>query len=226
MSRNEQTTPKEVAAFAYDEPEGFSTRQQIISALKRSGRDSLDSLSQLLGISREGVRKHLVILEREGLVSVSLRRGGPGRPGHVYSLTEQADEAFPRRYSELAIELLDYVEKRFGAEAVDEFFATRTARLIDVSRPMVFGSLRARVEALCSVLRDAGALAEFEDTADGLVLRCYNCRVSKVARHYPQSCAHDQILVERLLGTQVQRQGCMAKGDSACQFLIVSEAEG
>jgi predicted ArsR family transcriptional regulator len=214
------------SGLAVEDAEGFSTRQQILATLKRSGRDSLDGLSQLLGISREGVRKHLVILEREGLVSVSLRRGGPGRPGHVYSLTEQADESFPRRYADIALEVLDYLTKHYGQEAVDEFFASRTTRMVDMYKPIVSGQMRERIEALCSILRQAGALAEWDESADGFVLRCYNCRVSRVARHYPESCVHDQDLIERLLGTEVQRQSCMAKGDSACQFLVGTGTEG
>jgi predicted ArsR family transcriptional regulator len=209
--------------LAVEDVEGFSTRQQILATLKRSGRDSLDGLSQLLGISREGVRKHLVILEREGLVSVSLRRGGPGRPGHVYSLTEQADESFPRRYADIALEVLDYLTRHYGQEAVDQFFASRTSHMVDMYKPMVSGPMRERIEALCTILRQAGALAEWDENDDGFVLRCYNCRVSRVARHYPESCVHDQNLIERLLGIGVQRQSCMAKGDSACQFLVGTE---
>jgi len=196
------------------------TRQQLLTALRRSGPNTLAGLSQLLGISREGVRKHLVILEREGLVSVSLRRGAPGRPGHTYTLTERANESFPKRYADLALEVLDYLQERYGAVAVDEFFAARTERWLELYRPPASSDLRARLQALTTALKQAEALAEWEETGDGFVLRCHNCRISRVSRRYPQACTREQELIQRVLRAGIRRLACMAEGDAACRYLV------
>jgi predicted ArsR family transcriptional regulator len=89
------------------------TRQHILEILKESGEATVDeivtALSERIGdITAVTVRHHLEILRGDGLVSAPAvrRRTTPGRPQHVYSLTDKALELFPNNYRNLAEELL------------------------------------------------------------------------------------------------------------------------
>ena len=84
-----------------------STRQQMLEYLQRSGRATVKELGQLLGLTATGIRQHLTVLERDGLVDAREERGRVGRPTLVYSLTEKADSLFPKTYDVLASVLLD-----------------------------------------------------------------------------------------------------------------------
>src|SRR5207247_6479624 len=75
-----------------------STRLRILEYLQRNGRATVKELGQLLGLTSTGIRQHLTVLERDGLVAVREERGRVGRPNLVYSLTDEADAVFPRTY--------------------------------------------------------------------------------------------------------------------------------
>src|SRR5437773_11688363 len=83
-----------------------STRLRILEYLQRNGRATVKELGQLLGLTSTGIRQHLTVLERDGLVAVRQERRRVGRPNLVYSLTDEADRVFPKTYDVLASALL------------------------------------------------------------------------------------------------------------------------
>ena len=52
------------------------------------------------------VRKHLNVLERDSLLTISEVRQPMGRPLLVYSLSPKAEELFPKNYEHMAVEFL------------------------------------------------------------------------------------------------------------------------
>ena len=72
-----------------------STRQQILEYLQRHGRGTVKELGALLGLTSTGIRQHLTVLERDGLVEAHEERGRVGRPTLVYSLTAKRRRALP-----------------------------------------------------------------------------------------------------------------------------------
>ena len=75
-----------------------STRERIITRLRRSGR-TVEELARMLGLTSNGVRAHLGVLERDGLVRQggSIRHGsGGGKPAYMYELTSEAEDLFPK----------------------------------------------------------------------------------------------------------------------------------
>ena len=93
-----------------------TTRQEILQHLQRNGRATVKELGQLLGLTSTGIRQHLTVLERDGLVLAREERGGVGRPTLVYSLTDKAEALFPRSYDELANNLLEEIRASEGRE--------------------------------------------------------------------------------------------------------------
>ena len=60
------------------------TRRKILLALKKSGGMTATELSELLGMTSMGVRRHLTTLERDGLVMYDSQQRGLGRPSYLY----------------------------------------------------------------------------------------------------------------------------------------------
>jgi predicted ArsR family transcriptional regulator len=71
-----------------------TTRQQILEYMQRHGRATVKELGALLGLTSTGIRQHLTVLERDGLVEVREARR-VGRPTPC-TLTDQADSLFPK----------------------------------------------------------------------------------------------------------------------------------
>jgi len=63
-------------------------------------------LAQTLEVSKVCVRRHLSLLESDGLVTFEEERHDRGRPRFIYRLTEKARCLFPQIYDEIAKEVL------------------------------------------------------------------------------------------------------------------------
>ena len=88
-------------ATNWDEKFFESTRGRMITLLRRSRR-TIAELARALGLTDNGVRAHLAILERDGVVRQRgwVRRGsGGGKPAYVYELTSEAEDIFPKAYA-------------------------------------------------------------------------------------------------------------------------------
>ena len=71
------------------------TRQQILDYLRRRGEASIRDLGQHLGLTATGVRQHVTILERAGLVRSREQRGRVGRPALLYQLSDDGEARWP-----------------------------------------------------------------------------------------------------------------------------------
>ncbi len=199
-----------------------TTRDEIMELVKRHGSLSVDQLAGHLSITPMGVRQHLNILEKDGLVSCQAVRRGLGRPSHLYSLTAAAREYFPQSYEAFALTLLDNIQTQHGEEAVDSLFETRANKLVEQLRAKVSGGdLKTRVTQLARALDETGSMSSFEQVDDStFVLNEHNCSILGVAMHYPQACRHELDLFERVLDAKVQRQQCQSAGQTICRYVI------
>ena len=198
------------------------TRREILIALKKSGGLTAEQLSSHLGITPMGVRRHLITLERDGLVAYKTVQRGVGRPTYVYHLTDLADELFPKNYAELTSELLKILEESEGPEKVEALFAKRAERLAATYKPRLEGKdLAEQVAELARIQNEAGYLAEWEEIDENtFILKEHNCAIARVAIHYPQACTFELMLFQKLLDGQVTREKHIASGDEGCFYVI------
>lgn len=193
--------------------------------LRTVGPLTVGELGERLGITHVAVRRHLTSLERDGLVTSVQERLPMGRPTRVYSLTEAADELFPKKYGALTLEILEFIDQAEPA-LVEAFFAQRGKSLIEKYGPEVTGgeTLKDRVARLTEVQQANGYLAEWENENEDealLVLKEFNCPVHQVSKKFPHACTHELEFFKTVLGTdQVERVECIAKGGQCCRYTI------
>lgn len=205
------------------------TRASIVDLLRRQAQSVADLAGQL-DLSEVAVRRHLQVLERDGLVDAeTVRRDGPGRPRACYTLTPRAERLFPDNSAQLANELLAYLEEEHGREALLGFIRWRAQRqggryaeALAVARP---GN---EVGRLAELLSDDGYLAEAEqvESADGrtvLELTQGHCAIKDVAEAHPEICAYETQLFSQLLGANVTREQTIAGGAPACVCHITDD---
>src|SRR5215203_4777250 len=176
------------------------TRERVVVLLRRHGRLSAPQLAELLELSSVGLRRHLALLERDGLVSSVVEKPKRGRPTAVYRLTDAGLETFPRHYDEVAREALAFLKGQ-DAATLAQFLAWRT-------------------DALAEVLNEQGFMAEVEPADGGLRLCQHNCTVEHLATELPDLCASEAELFERLLGTRVERESTIVDGAVRCETRI------
>lgn len=198
------------------------SRREILQFLKRQGSARAEEIAVHIGITASGIRQHLTALERDGLLAFRERRDGPGRPKHVYALTELADALFPRRYDDLTNELLSYLEDE-GPEMVERLFDRRAGRRLEAAQRRLAGlALAAKVKELAAILDEDGYLADLEARPDGsYVVTEHNCAVLCVARRYGQACTSElEFLRAALPEAEVERVAHMLAGAHVCAYEI------
>lgn len=192
------------------------TRERILVLLRRHGRLSAPQLADLLELTPVGVRRHLALLERDGLVTAAVSKPKRGRPTAVYRLTDAGLETFPRHYDEVALQALSFLKGQ-DASVLSQFLAWRNERLAASYAQRVDGAtLAERARALADVLSEQGFMAEVEPTPEGLRLCQHNCTVEHLANELPDLCTSEAKLFERLLGTPVEREATIVDGGVRC----------
>ena len=199
------------------------TRRAILDLLKRRGSASVEALARELALIPVTARPHLRVLEEEGLISGTDVRGQRGRPYRVYRLTPRAEEQyFPKQYDTLALQLLSTLAEKEGHESLQVLMDHVAENMAAPQRARVEGKPFApRVAEVARILAETGGTAELQPTADGYVVREYNCPYLQVSRQSAQVCEIDRRLVSKLAGAPVQLDSDRLRdGAARCSFVI------
>ena len=200
-----------------------ASRESIVCELRARGSVSADELAEALGVTKQCVRKHLDVLEREGYVEHAAARGERGRPAHVFRLTPKAEELFPKRYDLFARSLLRQIGEVWGERGLNTIFCGCASEMVAELRPRLDGlSFDARVRRLTELLRESGYEAEAERLGDGsYMLTEWNCPQAELAREYRQLCDQELTVYRELLATEVFRESRIAGGASRCSYRVL-----
>lgn len=208
------------------------TRRHILDILKAQGEATVDeiveALQKLRGkqITAVTVRHHLTRLQEDNLITAPQmrHRSTPGRPQHVYSLTQKAVAQFPNNYQQLASGLLRGIQERLPPEGVNvilEDVATHMAD--DAEIPDV--PFNERLDMVVDYLNTRGYEAHWETAGDDYILHTSNCPYHDLASSENESlCDMDLRLVASLLGTVPRRHARILKGAASCAYLIPNKA--
>ena len=181
-------------------------------------------LGTRLGVSAVAVRRHLELLERDGFVVQALQPSSRGRPAHLYSLTTEGHELFPRAYDQLALHLLTAAGAAFGADAVDELFARRQRALAERYRDRVSGAtgVAGLARELAAIQDENGYMADSVESPDGQLVREHNCAIGRVAAAHPAACHYELELLQELAGPDVtvERVAHVPAGDAHCAYRL------
>ena len=204
------------------------TRREILLRLKRGGPRSLQDLADDVALTRVAVLRHLRILESEGLVQRSYRRGGPGRPAAVFQLAPDAARLFPTAYADVSLCALRFLEERLGRGAVVELLQERAHEVARRHAPSFRGrDLPQRVDRLVQIREAEGYMAERGPRRRGLFeVREHNCPILAIAGEYGEACEVERRLFEGLLGARVETSHRVVAGEPVCRFVIRPRAEG
>jgi predicted ArsR family transcriptional regulator len=198
-----------------------TTRQQILEHLQRHGRATVKELGQVLRLTSTGIRQHLTVLERDGLVVAREERGQVGRPTLVYTLTEKAETLFPKSYDELATALLEEIRAEEGSERLYELLHRVAQRLAESFWERVQGkSLAQRVEETALILQEQGCLVDWEPRDGEFLLHEFTCPLSKMAKQDSSVCTLHLELVRLLTGADTRLVRSLLRGERACTYRI------
>lgn len=197
-----------------------STRGRIILYLMRS-EHTVNELAEMLGLTDNAVRSHLVALERDGVIRRSGERRSGGRPAFIYDVTPQADGLFPKAYEEGLLGLVRVLGGRVGPEALYDLLAEAGRRTVEPSRAE---TPERRAERAVDVLEDHGGVASVEEDDRGrLEVRSACCPLSGIVEEHRACCHFLRGMVEGVVDADA-RVRCSFGERPNCCFRLEGEA--
>jgi len=201
---------------------GGAMRGRIIRLLRR-GEKTVDELAAELGVTDNGVRSHLDLLEDGGVVEqFNVRRTGtPGKPATVYRVAREAEPHLSAAYAPILEALLVALKNRLGSSELDALFRDVGRKLAaDHEAAPKSASLATRAKLAASLLGELGAEIDVENTDDGFVIRGHACPVASAVRVQPGVCRAMEELVAGVTGAEVRECCDRADGGARCRFEI------
>jgi predicted ArsR family transcriptional regulator len=199
-----------------------STRGQIVTLLRRS-KCTVEDLARALDLTDNGVRVHLAVLERDGIVrqrgSVRRSRGG-GKPAYVYELTQEGEDLFPKAYEPTLRQLLDVLSDQLGPEE-SEVLLRSVGRRLAGEHSTRADVAHARLETAVEVLNELGGLAELEERDGAVVIQGYSCPLAGVTPDHPEVCRMAETLIAEVARMPVHER-CDRGERPRCCFEIAS----
>ena len=198
-----------------------STRQHILEYLQRQGRATVKELGSLLGLTSTGIRQHLTVLERDGLVDAHEERGRVGRPTLVYSLTEKADALFPKTYDALAAVLLEEIRSSQGNERLHDLLHKVAERMASPYVERIEGRpLPERVYETARIMEEQGCLVDVRETDGEYYIDEFTCPFPRVAQQDRSVCALHVDFVRVLTGGDTRLTQSLLRGERACCYRV------
>lgn len=199
-----------------------ATRQALLVAIKNQGEATTDQLAKETFLSPGAVRQHLLALEAQGLVSYIRLRDGPGRPRHVFRLTNHGEDLFPQQYALMANEILRALtaEDRAMLERVFDRVVESQVRL---ANEQVHGKSRSeRLFELAQFIERFGYFPRLEMVDNGsATLTLRHCPLFNIASEHPGVCEVECQAMRKVLDTEsITRIAHRLAGDSVCTYSI------
>ena len=201
------------------------TREAVARSILENGPSTAAALSERLGLTSAGIRRHLDILVADSILEAREPRisstRGRGRPSKVFVMTDSGREKFEHSYDDLAVAALKFMSAQSGEHLVTAFAQSR-ADDIERKAAGVLAKSSNKLDSLASFLSEQGYAASVGPRGNGEELCQHHCPIAHVAAEFPQLCETETEAFSKLLGTHVQRLATIAHGDGVCTTYIPS----
>ena len=198
-----------------------ATRGRLL-ALLREGKWTVDDLAARLQLTDNAVRFHLTALEGSGTVRKEgvLKKGGAGKPAHLYGLSADAEESFSRAYAPVLAACVAELREIMSTTQVVAFLK-RAGRRLAKGIPHSSGSLLHRVGSASKLLNALGGVTTVEKSGNAFHIMGRACPLSRAVEADHCVCAAVTALVAEVVDADVAER-CDRSGRPHCHFEISS----
>ena len=197
------------------------TRDEILQALLRKPRSTINDLAEAVGINPISVRHHLNNLQAGGLIISEEERHGGGRPRLGYTLTEEGSEKFPTRYLQLTSRLLSQLKETLPNPMVKELFSQVAMNLAEEYTDQLENlNVEERLDMIKELLAQEGFTVEWEKSGDQYLIHEISCPYHKVGQNHPEICSMDQTIISQMLAVPAEQVQCILSGDERCTYVV------
>jgi DeoR family suf operon transcriptional repressor len=195
-------------------------RAELLVTLKKEQPLTAAELATRFGVTPNALRRHLKVLEEDGVVRYSREVRGVGAPVFAYRLTEAGEGVFPRRYATVLASALEALQSERGAKSVTRVLTREWDQLAADAAPVLEGlPLSERVQLVAELLTSRGYMAEGDTSGEQCAtLRIHNCAMCEIALQFPEACEVEARQLSRLLDATVVRRAHRLGGSTLCAY--------
>ena len=197
---------------------------RILMFLKMRGEATSLLISDELGITKEGARKHLLNLATEGFIQSSQVSEGIGRPTTYYKLTDKGFSKFPDTHADITVQLLKSVKNLLGENALELLINDREKAVYekyakDVNKAK---SIEKKLQTLCDIRTNEGYMAEWKKDKNEYLLIENHCPICAAATECQGFCRSELTNFQMLIGSQykIERINHIVSGGQRCVYRI------
>lgn len=205
-----------------------SAADRILMILKMKGETSVADLATEMGITKEGMRLHLLKLAEEDLVKTVSKSEGVGRPVAYYSLSEKGLSKFPDTHAQITVELLKSVKSLLGENALDLLINEREAKVYERYQKALgnANTIEDRLKKLSKIRSDEGYMAEWKKEDDAYFLIENHCPICAAATECQGFCRTELKNFKQLIGNgfDIERVQHIVSGGQRCAYRITESA--
>jgi len=182
----------------------------------------VDDLAARLGLTDNAVRFHLTTLQGAGTVRKEgvLKKGGAGKPAHLYTLTADAEESFSRAYAPVLAACVAELREIMSTTQLVAFLKRAGKRLVK-GLPRSSGSLSQRVNGASDFLNALGGVTAVEKSGNTFHIIGRACPLARAVEADHCVCAAVTALVAEVVDADVAER-CDRSGRPRCHFEVSS----
>lgn len=199
-----------------------TTRERILEIIEQSRAVSVTELSQQLHTTVANIRYHLAALRSDDTIEVvppDPRRTSRGRPAVRYQLSRKSR---PNDLVSFTADLLSIlVDPSQSLEIKKE--TLRNLAHLRTRSAVISGTPNQRLTQTVDFLNQHAYQARWEARRSGPEIRLGNCPFSAIVAERPELCQIDQLMLEKILKSQVRILECYQPGKgipNTCIFAV------
>jgi len=197
--------------------EHLSTRDRIIRLLLKE-QQTVETLAQALGVTRNAVRAQIALLQRDRIVEVQGELKKNRRPAAVYGIRADAEVGPSLAYAAVLAELVRVLRDRLPTRQFGSVMRTVGSGMA-AAHPRPSGSVQERVDGALHVLHALGARADLRRKNGTLVIEGSGCPISRVVQTDERACKVMEVFLAGLTGLPVTER-CEHGERPNCRFEI------
>ena len=195
--------------------EDRQTRDRVLDLLRYQPR-TVEELAAAVGLTPNGIRAQLAVLQRDGLVARhGVRHGAkPGKPPQLYGITAHAEAQFSAAYVPALAGLVAALGERLTPAELRSTFSAAGRRIAGV----LSGSDRlGPAEMARGLLESLGAAATVRRDGTQTLVEGVACPLAEAVRHCPESCEMVRAMLAAKTGARVTTR-CEHGASPRCRF--------
>ncbi|MDF1853096.1 MAG: hypothetical protein P1U85_19825 [Verrucomicrobiales bacterium] len=191
----------------------------IIQLIKCSGGLSVGELSEELGMSYMGIKKHCLAMQKLGYLDTWRRPKDVGRPEKTYRITKKLDPLFPKISDEVSLSILEaatQLDPNAAEKLLFYFFRDQTESL---AKLITADSVQERAEKLAAERSKRGYFSFcYYSEEEGLYLEEFHNPLRSLFEKYETLERMEVQMFEKLLGAHVERTQSEVSGLTRYRF--------